>query len=546
MTTLINIIDETINFYQYSIRIVGTYDRPLFVASDVCKVLGLSNVTDTLKSLPDKWKEICEICDLENSEVTSKARKTQKMNCITEAGLYRIIMRSNKDIVQKFQEAVCEEILPSLRKKGEYKIQTIIDKNKELEEEKARIENELYENQCLVVKQQQSLLYQQEKVTNRQKLSRTGCIYVVYDPCWKFTKYKIGSTNDFNIRLGNYRTLAPELKTCFILYTPYYELFEECIKLKFAEFVEQPSHEIYVMDLKDIIHDIKKINISVGFNGFEEKELWKINNEPPPNENNTDKEFKCGVPYIMPLCMRDSSKYIDIIHKYKHDKKEIKKEEIKEELKEEEGDEEQLFVYNNDKMHISEFLPARLSAVEYKMKNRTAPDGTRYCNSFCQKLCPIENFKLRSKFLFTSCENCRIMENYAINKIQNKIYTCEEIANKPHLVFLETNQKLCPHCNEIKHIGLFRENRQQCKKCKELSRTKRTENFRENMEEEINILKNNLKNLTMYEDKEKIVNEYDRNKLYSICQYFQIKRRSSDNKNNMIIKLLDHLRTLNF
>ena len=404
------------------------------------------------------------------------------------------------------------------------------------------LEKSVYAEQCLVVKQQQSLLYQQEKVTNRQKLSRTGCIYVVYDPCWKFTKYKIGSTNDFNIRLGNYRTLAPELKTCYILYTPYYELFEECIKLKFAEFVEQPSHEIYVMDLKDIINDIKNINISVGFNCFEEKELWKINNEPPPNENNIDKEFKCGVPYIMPLCMRDSSKYIDIIHKYKHDKKEITKEEIKEE----EGDEDQLFVYNNDKMHISEFLPARLSAVEYKMKNRTAPDGTRYCNSFCQKLCPIENFKLRSKFLFTSCENCRIMENYAINKIQNKIYTCKEIANKPHLVFLETNQKLCPYCNEIKHISLFRENRQQCKKCKELSRTKRTENFRENMEEEINILKNNLKNLTMYEDKEKLVNKYERNKLYSICQYFEIKRRSSDKKNNMIVKLLNHLNTSTF
>ena len=30
-------------------------------------------------------------------------------------------MRSNKPIVKKFQEAVYEEILPSIRKKGEYK-----------------------------------------------------------------------------------------------------------------------------------------------------------------------------------------------------------------------------------------------------------------------------------------------------------------------------------------------------------------------------------------------------------------------------------------
>lgn len=65
MATLINIIDEKINFNEHSIRIVGTYDRPLFVASDICKILGLSNVTDTLRSLPDKWKEIC---DLEKSK----------------------------------------------------------------------------------------------------------------------------------------------------------------------------------------------------------------------------------------------------------------------------------------------------------------------------------------------------------------------------------------------------------------------------------------------------------------------------------------------
>ena len=54
------------------------------------------------------------------------------MNCITEAGLYKIIMRSNKPIAEKFQEVVCEEILPTLRKKGEYKIQSILDRNKEL------------------------------------------------------------------------------------------------------------------------------------------------------------------------------------------------------------------------------------------------------------------------------------------------------------------------------------------------------------------------------------------------------------------------------
>ena len=64
------------------------------------------------------------------------------MRIINEAGLYKLIMRSNKPIAQKFQEHVCEVILPSIRKQGEYKLQSIIDKNKELEENKILLEEE--------------------------------------------------------------------------------------------------------------------------------------------------------------------------------------------------------------------------------------------------------------------------------------------------------------------------------------------------------------------------------------------------------------------
>ena len=47
MTSLVNIIDETIIFNEETIRIVGTFENPLFVAIDICKILGLKNVTDT-------------------------------------------------------------------------------------------------------------------------------------------------------------------------------------------------------------------------------------------------------------------------------------------------------------------------------------------------------------------------------------------------------------------------------------------------------------------------------------------------------------------
>jgi prophage antirepressor-like protein len=119
---LINNIDETISFNENNIRIVGSYNEPWFVAKDICQILEIKDVSMALTKIPEKWKD---------TKVIGTLGGNQYMRIINEAGLYKLIMRSNKPISQKFQEVVCEEILPSLRKKGEYKIQSIIDRNKE-------------------------------------------------------------------------------------------------------------------------------------------------------------------------------------------------------------------------------------------------------------------------------------------------------------------------------------------------------------------------------------------------------------------------------
>ena len=129
---LIKQIDETVSFNEKNIRVIGSYNEPWFVAKDICNILELKNITETMKMIPEKWR---------GSEKLNTFGGDQNMIIINEAGLYKLIMRSNKPIAQKFQEVVCAEILPSLRKKGEYKIQSL-DRNEELEEEQLRIEKE--------------------------------------------------------------------------------------------------------------------------------------------------------------------------------------------------------------------------------------------------------------------------------------------------------------------------------------------------------------------------------------------------------------------
>ena len=114
---LINQLDETFKFENKEIRILGSYNEPFFVAKDICDVLGLSNITEALKNIPQKWKQIENLTSVSLKSGVLHQEQSRNMIILSEPAVYKLIMRSNKPVAQKFQEVVCEEILPSLRKK---------------------------------------------------------------------------------------------------------------------------------------------------------------------------------------------------------------------------------------------------------------------------------------------------------------------------------------------------------------------------------------------------------------------------------------------
>jgi prophage antirepressor-like protein len=133
---LLQIVDNSL-FEGKTVRITGSFENPWFVVRDVCAVLGLSNVTEATRNIPEKWR---------GSEILKTPSGDQHINIINEAGLYKLILRSNKEIATKFQEWVCGEVLPSLRKKGVYQMnEEYQQKLKELENEKMELENEKME-----------------------------------------------------------------------------------------------------------------------------------------------------------------------------------------------------------------------------------------------------------------------------------------------------------------------------------------------------------------------------------------------------------------
>ena len=160
MTDLINSIDMNLSFNNETIRVLGTSENPMFVVKDICKILGLSNVTATLRNIPDKWK-----CSL---KVNTSTQGLQTSNVVNEAGLYKIIMRSEKPIAQPFQEFVCEEILPSIRNTGEYKYQKILDEKNKLKEQKEQAINKSEESQEEV--KSKEMLSQKNKLAEDNKV----------------------------------------------------------------------------------------------------------------------------------------------------------------------------------------------------------------------------------------------------------------------------------------------------------------------------------------------------------------------------------------
>lgn len=56
------------------------------------------------------------------TDTSSSSRKTITVQTVTEAGLYALIFTSRKPVAKEFQRWVFEDVLPSIRKTGQYSI----------------------------------------------------------------------------------------------------------------------------------------------------------------------------------------------------------------------------------------------------------------------------------------------------------------------------------------------------------------------------------------------------------------------------------------
>lgn len=136
------------NFEDREVRTkTGENGEPWFVAKDVCEILGIGNPSDTVKKVlsPDEFT----LDTIEGSH--------RPTNLVNESGLYALIFKSRKKKAEQFRKWVTNDVLPSIRKTGQYNshaitsihvpqtrlevIELMLEHEKEREQDKGQIQH---------------------------------------------------------------------------------------------------------------------------------------------------------------------------------------------------------------------------------------------------------------------------------------------------------------------------------------------------------------------------------------------------------------------
>ena len=99
------------NFNDSEIRLIVRAGEPWFITADVARVLGYRDANNAGRVLDDDEKD---------THIVSTPGGDQKLTVINESGLYALVLRSRKPEARKFAKWVTAEVLPSIRKTGQY------------------------------------------------------------------------------------------------------------------------------------------------------------------------------------------------------------------------------------------------------------------------------------------------------------------------------------------------------------------------------------------------------------------------------------------
>ena len=103
---------QLFNYNEKQMRTVIISGATWFVLKDVCDILGITHIKDTVNRLDSD--------EVGQTEVIDSLGRKQLAYIVNESGLYNVILRSDKPEAKPFRKWVTSEVLPSVRTTGVY------------------------------------------------------------------------------------------------------------------------------------------------------------------------------------------------------------------------------------------------------------------------------------------------------------------------------------------------------------------------------------------------------------------------------------------
>ncbi|TPE47550.1 BRO-N domain-containing protein [Amaricoccus solimangrovi] len=107
-----------------AVRAIMIDGKPWFIVRDICIAIGLDlakGTTPHLRRIPNRHKRLVLRSEIPNLILDGgSAFPNRGLVAVSEAGLYRLIMRSDKEAALDFQDWIAETVLPSIRQHGGY------------------------------------------------------------------------------------------------------------------------------------------------------------------------------------------------------------------------------------------------------------------------------------------------------------------------------------------------------------------------------------------------------------------------------------------
>lgn len=110
---------QLFNFENHEVRSLLINSEPWFVGRDVAEILSYSNTRKALTDHVDTEDK------MDGVTIRDSIGRNQKPVLINESGLYSLVLSSKLPSAKKFKRWVTSEVLPALRKTGQYQVKEL-------------------------------------------------------------------------------------------------------------------------------------------------------------------------------------------------------------------------------------------------------------------------------------------------------------------------------------------------------------------------------------------------------------------------------------